>query len=439
MPAFRDYPAALRYYLVAVITVGPMLAVAVAAFGGMSFQGERWLQAASLVVLAAAADRFPLHLRRTTELYLASAAYVAMILVFPASLPGLLALLGVTASQAWRRADMLGGLFNIGQTAFYVTAAAVITDVLRRTIAIEPWYTSPGFTLVGNVVLLVVASVSLHVVNSALVSLATTFQLRLNFVRVLRQNLLDNGSVHVVLATLGGASAVIISDHPYLVPVLGLPLALVYRATRDTVRLRDDTQAALEAMVDILELRDPYTAGHSRRVAATSYALALRLGLTPEEAKVIETAGVVHDIGKVVIDSAVLSKPDALSAEEWQLMRLHPVFGARVVERFAAYGNGFRLVRHHHEAWNGTGYPDGLKGEDIPLGARILAVADTFDALTSHRPYRQALTVDAALQILDQGAGRQWDANIVALLQVHVEATASSTAVSATQAATSAA
>jgi HD-GYP domain-containing protein (c-di-GMP phosphodiesterase class II) len=189
-------------------------------------------------------------------------------------------------------------------------------------------------------------------------------------------------------------------------------------------------------MVDILELRDPYTAGHSHRVAETAQALALRLGLTPEEARMIQTAGAVHDIGKVVIDSAVLSKADALSPEEWQLMRLHPVFGARVVERFASYGDGFLLVRHHHEAWDGSGYPDGLKGEEIPLGARILAVADTFDALTSHRPYRKALTVVAALQILDQGAGTQWDATVVAALQAHV-ATNAPAAVVTTQTAAS--
>lgn len=120
-------------------------------------------------------------------------------------------------------------------------------------------------------------------------------------------------------------------------------------------------------------------------------------------------------------------------------MRLHPVFGARVVERFAAYGDGHRIVRHHHEAWNGSGYPDGLKGEEIPLGARILAVADTFDALTSHRPYRQALTVAAALQILDQGAGEQWDAVVIAALQVHVATGAISPAAAPSPAAATAA
>jgi putative two-component system response regulator len=135
--------------------------------------------------------------------------------------------------------------------------------------------------------------------------------------------------------------------------------------------------------------------------------------LTAEEADVIEQAGRVHDIGKTALDSNILTKPGKLTDAEWEQMRMHPVHGANVVARFAAYQNGARVVRHHHEAWDGSGYPDGLAGEAIPLGARIIAVADTFDAMTTNRPYRDGMSVAKAIEVLEDGAGRQWDERVV--------------------------
>lgn len=173
----------------------------------------------------------------------------------------------------------------------------------------------------------------------------------------------------------------------------------------------------MTALVDVVELRDPYTAGHSRRVATTARLLALHLDLTTEEADLIESAGRVHDIGKLAIDPMILIKDGRLTAEEWAETRRHPGLGADVVRRFSAYQHASHLVRHHHERWDGGGYPDGLAGAAIPLGARILAVADTFDAVTSDRPYRPGRSPEQALAILRDGAGSQWDAGVVAAME----------------------
>jgi HD-GYP domain-containing protein (c-di-GMP phosphodiesterase class II) len=121
----------------------------------------------------------------------------------------------------------------------------------------------------------------------------------------------------------------------------------------------------------------------------------------------------VHDIGKVAIDPHILLKTSKLTPAEWQQMQLHPVHGANVVDRFAAYRQGARYVRHHHERWDGAGYPDRISEEEIPLGARILAVADAFDAMTSDRPYREGMPIERALRILSEGAGTQWDPRVV--------------------------
>ncbi len=203
---------------------------------------------------------------------------------------------------------------------------------------------------------------------------------------------------------------------PLGLPALLLPVALVHRSLRQAARLREDTQDALAALVDIVELRDPYTAGHSARVAEMARTLAVRLGMTPEEADLVESAGRIHDVGKVALDPGGLTRAGALTDAEWAEMRRHPGLGADVVQRLNAYGTGHRLVRHHHEAWDGRGYPDRLQGESIPLGARILAVADAYDAMTSARPYREARSAEEAREILRQGAGQQWDAGVVAAL-----------------------
>ena len=131
----------------------------------------------------------------------------------------------------------------------------------------------------------------------------------------------------------------------------------------------------------------------------------------------------VHDLGKLALDPALLQKPGPLTEEEWVEVRRHPVKGAAVVARYAVFGEGHRLVRHHHEAWDGSGYPDQLAGEKIPFGARILAVADTFDVITNGRPYQAALPIANARAILCDGAGRQWDPRVVAALCAHLDET----------------
>ena len=154
-------------------------------------------------------------------------------------------------------------------------------------------------------------------------------------------------------------------------------------------------------------------------MAELAHRLAIQMGLSYEEADLIESAGRVHDLGKVAVDPAVLMKPGALTDQEYLEMQRHPALSGRVIAKFAAYGDGWLLVRHHHERWDGKGYPDGLAEEAIPLGARILAVADTFDALTSARPYRQPRSVEFALGVLREGSGTQWDpAAVEALLAV---------------------
>src|SRR5437588_2138083 len=171
-----------------------------------------------------------------------------------------------------------------------------------------------------------------------------------------------------------------------------------------------------------LEARDPYTHGHSRRVARHAVVIAIRIGLPEQQVATIRAAAALHDVGKINTPRAVLHKPGRLTDVELGLIELHPVDGAEIVSTLGD-PELTAMVRHHHERRDGTGYPDGLSGDEIPLGARIIAVADTFDAITSTRPYRPARTHDAAMEILAGEAGARLDpAGVSALRAYYAEA-----------------
>jgi putative nucleotidyltransferase with HDIG domain len=169
----------------------------------------------------------------------------------------------------------------------------------------------------------------------------------------------------------------------------------------------------ITSLTTALEARDPYTRGHSERVSRYAVAMARELGLAEREAEQLRVAGLLHDIGKVRVSDLILNKPGPLTDDEWISIREHPVVGARIVEGLVWLREIAPVIRHHHERYDGTGYPEGMAGQDIPLLARILAVADGFEAMTSDRAYRKARSVTEAVQILEEGRRQYWDAQIV--------------------------
>ncbi|HSB73570.1 MAG TPA: HD domain-containing response regulator [Candidatus Methylomirabilis sp.] len=178
-------------------------------------------------------------------------------------------------------------------------------------------------------------------------------------------------------------------------------------------QLEQALQDTVASLVVTLEARDKYTEGHSLRVARYATGIAETLALTPGLCHQVSTAGLLHDLGKVGVRDAILDKPGRLTPEEWAVMRQHPVVGSKILAPLGFLAEEARSVRHHHERFDGAGYPDGLAGEAIPLPARIIAVADTFDAMSTARPYRPPLPVTEALAELDRAAGTQFDPRIV--------------------------
>jgi putative nucleotidyltransferase with HDIG domain len=170
---------------------------------------------------------------------------------------------------------------------------------------------------------------------------------------------------------------------------------------------------SVKVLVEAIDAKDPYTRGHSDRVKKMSLKIAQRLGFNDENLEILEYAALLHDIGKIGIRDEILQKPAALNSEEYQYIQEHPLIGIRILEGIEFFRDKIPLIRHHHEHFDGKGYPDGLAGEAIPLGARIIAVPDAFDAMGSMRPHRGALPLQNILTEMEAGKGKQFDPKLL--------------------------
>lgn len=268
---------------------------------------------------------------------------------------------------------------------------------------------------VRNVMVVVFAAIVYTLINTGSLALIVSPVMGIGPFQMWRANF---GGLYVELitiATLGSLIPVLVQENALSIVLLIVPLLLgPHLAFKGIRQAHHESRVAMEGLANALERRDPYTFRHSIRV--TAYARAI-LGMMPyiprPTAEAIIAAAHVHDLGKVGAQDGSLKKPSALSPEERRAIEEHPVVGAEIVSRLEVYKQSVDIIRHHHERWDGSGYPDGLAGEAIPLGSRIIAVADAFDAMTSERVYRPAMSIESALAELRRGQGTQFDPQIV--------------------------
>ncbi|ACK41555.1 MULTISPECIES: HD domain-containing phosphohydrolase [Dictyoglomus] len=188
-------------------------------------------------------------------------------------------------------------------------------------------------------------------------------------------------------------------------PVLS---SLLYKEDLEN-RIYRLNRESLIVLVEMIDARDPYTGGHSREVRNIAVNFGKYIGLNDEELRILEYAGHLHDIGKIKVPDYILKKPGKLSDEEYMIMKMHPVWGEEILQNVSAFREIGKLIRHHHERWDGKGYPDGISGEDIPFYSRILTLADSFQAMTAYRPYKKRLTIDEAIEEIKRCKGSQFD------------------------------
>jgi putative two-component system response regulator len=230
--------------------------------------------------------------------------------------------------------------------------------------------------------------------------------------------------IPIIMVTVEGARAARLqgieagADDYLQKPVDPLELELRIRVLLRTKRRNDqleEAEAVIFALARTVEAKDAYTEGHLRRLALYAAAIGERLGLGADEMVALRFGALLHDVGKVGVDELIIRKGGPLTAAEYSVMQQHTVIGERIVQPLRLAAAVGPIVRHHHERWDGRGYPDCLSREAIPLGARIVAVADAFDAMTTQRPYNRILSFDEAAERLRAGAGVHWDPTVVAV------------------------
>ncbi len=199
-------------------------------------------------------------------------------------------------------------------------------------------------------------------------------------------------------------------------PVEKMELLIRVKALLRTKHLNEDLENARDVIYTLalaIEANDPYTRGHSERVAQYARRLAERMGLGESRAGIIRDAGILHDVGKIGISEAILQKPGPLTDEELAAVQDHPIIGEKICRPLRSANMLLTVIRHHQERYDGNGYPDRLRAEEIPIEARIVAVADAYDAMTSPRPYRPPLSKRQVIEILRRESGKQWDPEVV--------------------------
>ena len=309
------------------------------------------------------------------------------------------------------------------------------------------------------------AGAAYFAVNTGLLSVALALEGRENVWRVWHERFLWLAPHYLVYGFIGGVIAIgYDAAGLYALAVFAVPLLLMrktqeaylshtrrsaqkLRQAAETIHtqnvsleqanrlLKERSTAAMESLSATVDARDAYTAGHSRRVQQLALAIGRELGLSHVELDLLGHAALFHDIGKLAIPDSILLKPASLTEEEWALMQRHADEGARIIDRLGFLGDAVPAIRHHHERFDGTGYPDRLKGEEIPLGARIIHVADALDSMLTTRIYRAARPLDEALAELRRAATSQFCPRCVAALERILPLDALRRAVAAAQAA----
>jgi putative nucleotidyltransferase with HDIG domain len=221
-------------------------------------------------------------------------------------------------------------------------------------------------------------------------------------------------AVFVVFATLYAALALLVRHASSLIQKQATTLRARSRELMDSYRrLEVSSLEAIESLNATVDAKDPYTAGHSARVQRIAIAVAEELGVPRERLDAVRYGGLFHDIGKIGVPDNILTKPGALDHGEYEAIQRHPVAGAEIVSHFGRLHETVPLIRHHHERWDGKGYPDRLAGDDIPPEAYVVGLADAWDAMTTDRPYRPALTLEQAAAEVRRGSGTQFSPRVV--------------------------
>jgi len=347
-----------------------------------------WMTAIGIFV-----NMLTFRLPRSGQGSIAFIPFVAGVIISPSWMAAVAVIVSVVLAQISKRTARIKAVFNVTQMAF----AIAVATLTYRYVGGESLLAAPSVGLLEgarmNAMPILVLITTFFAINTILVAGVIAVSEGGNIFHIWRKNTVTSLPYDVlsapvvyllawVYAASGAAGAV----------ALCIPLIGVRQLYKTNSELEQVNQELLELMVKAIEARDPYTSGHSRRVAHYSQLISRAIGLSGNQVERVRIAALLHDVGKIhEIYAPLLQKPEKLTPAEWEIMQGHPIKSSELVMTVSHLADIVLPVRHHHENWDGSGYPDGLVGEQIPLASRIVLFADTIDAMTTDRPYRKAL------------------------------------------------
>lgn len=412
-------PARAKLYWIAIVSSGfAVVAIACAALA-LSTRTMRLSTGLSFLVLAGVAivaERMEVPLTtfddESAKHSIGSVTYVAAIVVLPWYAAVLTAMLALTV--ACLKDKSVKFLFNCSNAALSVAAAAGVFALLGADRALVG--NSSSNVIHAFATMLLVAA-TYYIIMSAITLNMVALASGQRPIQVYRTVILKTTLQEVTTIGLGFMLGGFWLFNPAFVPLVALPVVMAYFSIETFVRIQQETRQAVLEMAKSIDLRDPATRLHSQRVAKLSVALAQQLDLSHEQVANIELSALVHDIGKIGIPNEILNKPGKLTDDERGQMEAHPVIGYEMLRHYKQFRNGLDIVRSHHERWDGNGYPDRIPASQLSLEARIVCIADAYEAMTADRPYRKAMSSFIAYGRLQEAAGTQFDPHLVPLFQ----------------------
>jgi hypothetical protein len=399
---------------VAIISLGAASATyALVAYGpdltGAHFDAALWLSG-----LGVLAQMMVFSLPSGAGGAIAFIPFLALVLIAPHWTSTVAVALSYVVAEGLRKAPGIKALFNVAQMTLAI-ALGTLGYLLAGGGSILDVQPDSLKESVGQVALpFLVLTVTFFSVNTFAVSGAIAVSQGKSLSSVWRKNTLHSLAYDILAAPVVFLLAWTFARAGAFGAIcLSIPLFGVRQLYSTTAKLEQVNQDLLQLMVKAIEARDPYTSGHSRRVAHYSKIIARAIGLHSRRIDRVGTAALLHDVGKIhEVYAPILRKPDKLTADEWAIMQTHPIRSAELVANVTHLRDLVAPLRHHHENWDGTGYPDGLSGDAIPLESRIIMFADTIDAMTTDRPYRQARGESDVRSEFIRQRGRQFDPEI---------------------------
>ena len=405
-----DCKLSLKLKIYTVVIIGLSIALFVYLIPSLPSLSDIWLIFIFFLTISAFAEFISVDLPMGGAISIGFPIDFVVILVYGPALAMLISALGTLISEIIeRKISWYKILINTSQIALSTGIAGVVYQYTGGIIGFQNFF---KFIFPAALCALIYCFANLTLITIAIsldeVSRITTVW-RINFKGILPS--------YIAEAPLGFLMAVIYVQAGVLgILLFFLPLLLARRSFELYTKMRKVYLDTIRALAAAIDAKDPYTKGHSERVSETSIALAQELNLSDRDIENIEYTALLHDIGKIGIADNILGKNSILTNEEFDKIKEHPIMGAKIIEPVDFLKNSYEAIYHHHEKYNGKGYPDGLKEKDIPLLSRIIAVADAYDAMGSDRPYRKKLNKVKILKELKDQSGKQFDPEVVKAL-----------------------